>query len=324
MSLIPVTAFPRSLLATLFLTNNIPITSLQADPRILYSAFIPDEHYPQSPTDTTKLPVLLAIHGTSRTHHRHIEAWHDFALSHRCAIVAPIFPCLLSSPVDIDGYHYLGKPPPRNSNAYDKILDSAIEVPRLYSNAKNSELRYDLLLLKLLDEISIRWPSIDTTRIFLTGFSGGAQFVHRFMYLHPERLLAVNIGAPGNVTPLDFTKPWPRGLKNIEDIFGKPVDIEKLKTLPIMVSVGAEDTVSKIAKARRVLMGNTGSGEEPQKSRVKKASDLAEQWLGVGLNVELKVVSGARHEMEKVNEVVKSFMVKQVERLWQEQIDGSC
>ncbi|KAK9234061.1 hypothetical protein V1525DRAFT_414306 [Lipomyces kononenkoae] len=72
-------------------------------------------------------------------------------------------------------------------------------------------MRYDLLLLAILDEVSLRCPAIDTSKVLLTGFSGGGQFVHRFTYLHPERLLAVNVGAPGSVTYLDDNRPWADG-----------------------------------------------------------------------------------------------------------------
>ena len=40
------------------------------------------------------------------------------------------------------------------------------------------------------------------------GFSGGAQFAHRFLYIHPGRLRAVSLGAPGLVTMLDETRAW--------------------------------------------------------------------------------------------------------------------
>lgn len=145
--LIPVTAFPRELCRTLFLTNEIPISALQADPRILYAAFIPDEHYPQLPNDPIKLPLLVAVHGTGRRHNRYIDVWREFAIKNRCAIVAPIFPCLVASPTDADGYHYLGRPPTPDSPVYEKILKSKVEVPKVYAKVDNRDVRYDLLLL---------------------------------------------------------------------------------------------------------------------------------------------------------------------------------
>ena len=96
MQLIPITAFPRELYPIVFLTNDVPNSTIQADQRFLYAAFIPDKHYPQSPTSSTKLPLLVVIHGTNRRNDRCLDAWRDFALNNRCAVVAPLFPCLVS------------------------------------------------------------------------------------------------------------------------------------------------------------------------------------------------------------------------------------
>jgi pimeloyl-ACP methyl ester carboxylesterase len=319
MTLIPVTAFPRNLWHSFYLIGQIPTSTLQADPRILYAAFIPDEHYPQSLNDQTKLPLLVAIHGTGRRHTRSIDAWREFALEHRCAVVAPLFPCLLSGPADLDGYHYLGRPPARDFSALDAMLNSKVEVPEVYAKAGNSDVRYDLLLLSLLDEVAIRWPAIDTSKVFLAGFSGGGQFAHRFMYLHPERLLAASLGAPGSATPLDFEKAWPAGLKDIKEIFGKNVDVEALRQLPIIASVGAEDKASTGSSLRDLL---EGSGLESEKggteTRVQNLTGLVEQWRNQLLKVEFEIVPGVKHDMEKVNTAVLPFMARQLQKYWKE------
>ena len=314
MSLIPVTAFPRGSCSTLFQTNDVPNSSLQADPRVLYAAFVPDEHYPQSPSDPTRLPLLVAVHGTGRHNNRYLDTWREFGINNRCCIVAPLFPCLVTSATDIDGYHYLGRQPASSSSVYEKIMESKVEVPKIYAKVDGPDVRYDLLLLAILDEVAIRWPAIDTSKILMTGFSGGGQFVHRFMYLHPDRLLAVNVGAPGSVTHLNIERPWPAGIQDVEDVFGQCVDVEAIGRLPIMVSVGGEDKIENVSKARRLIKGDSfGSEEEVNKTRVQKATELVEQWRRLSLNVEFEVVPGAKHEMGKVNVVVEPFMKRQVD-----------
>ena len=55
------------------------------------------------------------------------------------------------------------------------------------------------MILSMIDELAGRFP-IDTDKIYLYGWSGGGQFVHRFLYVHLERLVAVVIGASGRPT----------------------------------------------------------------------------------------------------------------------------
>lgn len=72
--------------------------------------------------------------------------------------------------------------------------------------------RYDSILLDMIDCVAAEWGSVDTRTFAIVGFSGGGQFVHRFFYLYPERVHAVSIGAPGRATPL-VDKPWPEGIR---------------------------------------------------------------------------------------------------------------
>ncbi|MCJ1232679.1 hypothetical protein MMC14_000632 [Varicellaria rhodocarpa] len=163
----------------------------------------------------------------------------------------------------------------------------------------------------MLDEISIRRPAIDTSKIYLSGFSGCGQYVHRFMYLHPERLQAVSVSAPGNVTALDFDKPWPAGLADAETIFGVRVDVDALKRLPIVVAVGGEDKTGNVSKVRRLIKGDAyGDEEEVNKTRVQRLTESVEQWRRLSMNVEFEVVPGVKHEMEKINVAVEPFMTR--------------
>ena len=314
MELLPVSSFPRKLLPSIYQTNDVPHCAIQADPRFSYSAFIPDEHYPQSPAQSSKLPVLVAVHGTSRRSHRNLAAWREFALENRCAIFAPLFPCLVSGPTDIDGYHYLGKPPRPDSATWDAMIQSRVPVPKVFAQVDNREVRHDLLLLAMLDEISIRWPALDTSRVFLTGFSGGGQFVSRFMLFHPTRLLAVAIGAPGSVTALDFNKPWPAGMADVESICGIGVDMNALKALPIIAAVGGEDTDGMASKVRRFIKDD--AKEELDKTRVQRLANQVEQWRSLSMDVEFEVVPEAKHEMEKVNVAFEKFMTKHIKEYW--------
>lgn len=325
MPIIPITALPRAMAPTVFMTNSIPTSSLQSDPRFQYAAFIPDTHYPSHSDTTTKLPVLVTIHGTSRTHLRYMNIWQDFATTHRCAIIAPLFPTMVSGPLDIDGYHYLGQPPAMDPRMTGKLLKAAIAVPGEQPSQVNpsTKVRHDLVLLQMLDEVSLRWPALDTSKFLLAGFSGGAQFAHLFLCLHAERLLAVSIGAPGRLTALDPQRDWPEGVGNVRDVFEKDVDVEAIKKVAVLACVGAEDGgvsdgAGGKAKARLEVKGEVyGSEEKIGLTRVDRLREMVDEWKQVPLDVEFQVVSGAKHEMEKVHVVVEPFMVTHVQKWWQ-------
>lgn len=82
---------------------------------------------------------------------------------------------------------------------------------------------------------------IDTRRFCLHGFSGGGQFTHRFFYLHPRRLSAVSIGAPGRVTPAGPSQPWWLGTDGFAEVFGRDPDIESMRAVPVQMVVGDRD-----------------------------------------------------------------------------------
>lgn len=57
----------------------------------------------------------------------------------------------------------------------------------------------DERLLAILNELADEIPIEE--RVFLVGFSGGAQFVHRFAFRHPERVLGVSAMSAGQYDP---------------------------------------------------------------------------------------------------------------------------
>lgn len=63
------------------------------------------------------------------------------------------------------------------------------------------------------------------------GFSYGAQFVLRFTYFHAERVKSICVAAPGNITYLCRTLPFPSGVSNFEELFGKSVDLHALQQI---------------------------------------------------------------------------------------------
>ncbi|KAK5043541.1 hypothetical protein LTR84_011443 [Exophiala bonariae] len=322
MSVIPVTAFIRSAFESLALTGQLLPTVLQADPRITYTGYIPEAHYPQENDTITSLPLLVAVHTTGRAGDRIIEQWKDFADANKVALITPLFPAFLQGPLDQDAYHFLGRPPPWAGEPAGSWLSKAISIPggsqvTITPNDPEIDLRLDLLLLNLVKEVGERWPAIETDKFFLSGFSGGGQFSHRFFYLHPEKLEAVYVGAPGSTTQWNFTQNWPTGLQNWEDIFHKSLDVEKLRAVPVFGAVGSNDIVNDGLRLRKHVSGSDfGTDEETNRTRVSRLTTLVEGWQEAGFNASYTVVEGPGHEMERVNPPVEEWLRTQIHSWW--------
>ena len=106
--------------------------------------------------------------------------------------------------------------------------------------------RADLALIALMQEL--RTQGVWKTRQFeLSGFSGGAQFAHRFAMLHPQMISRLTVASAGWYTFPD-TAPFPYGLSARRD---RPdpwsaVDEQKIArflAIPTQVCVGADDNL---------------------------------------------------------------------------------
>ena len=80
--------------------------------------------------------------------------------------------------------------------------------------------REDKKLIEIIEEVEKKF-SIDQGNIFLVGFSGGAQFVHRFAFKHPGYLKAACIMSAGD--------------------YDVPPDSLEAKKIKYFVAVGEED-----------------------------------------------------------------------------------
>lgn len=306
---------PARFLETAMLIGSTPLKALNSDPRVSYNLYIPPSHYNPDPNRISstegegshpsytlpRIPLIVSIHGTGRDAGSCRRRLIPLAESHRCAILAPLFPAGLDDELDLDSY---------------KLL-------------RSKKLRSDLALLDIIAEVAIRYPGIETERFFLVGFSGGGQFVHRFLYVHPERVTAASIGAPGRVTRFDKTKKWPQGVADLGDVFGKNGDtemnVEMLKKVKaIQMIVGGDDTevpgndfnewISKMKGERPECM--PGTLESMRISRVETLKRLYEEWRSLGISLRVVVVAGVKHDSNGVQPAVERFLQPLLKEWW--------
>jgi poly(3-hydroxybutyrate) depolymerase len=296
---------PAQFLEASFLIGHVPQMALQSDLRISYSLYIPPEPYKSlaaSPDDgnTKQLPLLVNIHGTRRNLSAIYGDLKTFADSIPCAVLQPLFPAGIEGPNDIDSYKKL----------------------------RSKSLSFDLVLLSILDEVGTRWPHIDTKKIFLMGFSGGGQFAQRFLYVHPERLSAVSIGAPGKVTLLDDQETWPKGIKNVQHVFDRSIDLSLITAVDIHMVVGSKDTGAhggndfkqwqeemkkKVSKAKDIgseqeaaLTRNIDTSETGQ-GRLGTLQNVQKLWKDQGIKAHLDIVDVVGHSADGVRGCVLDF-----------------
>jgi len=155
-----------------------------------------------------------------------------------------------------------------------------------YKLIRYNTTNYGEILLELVAFVTREWGDIDEGPFHLSGFSGGAQFAHRFWYLHPEQVASLAIAAPGACTLLDRTLPWPRGVKD------EHVDIDRLEQTSVTVVVGDRDV---------------GDGQ----SRIQVAHSLQRSMHDSGLHVgEVVMVKGAGHEESDLQVTLEQWFQK--------------
>jgi pimeloyl-ACP methyl ester carboxylesterase len=161
----------------------------------------------------TGAPLLVCVHGYTRQPLDHLQAFAPAAAAAGFALLLPLF--------RDSGPHRM----------YQQLLH-----PRRGT-------RSDRALLQAIDALPA-WHGIDTARVHLFGYSGGAQFVHRLAMLHPQRVASLGIGAAGWYTWPDHAQAWPQGLDNAPDGSLAASDIDGFLRLPIALWVGERDNAA--------------------------------------------------------------------------------
>ncbi|KAF5388785.1 hypothetical protein D9757_005676 [Collybiopsis confluens] len=240
------------------------------DPRFSFSIYIPD-------SAKTRLPLVVVVHGISREVDGYMEGMRSLCEQHACALLCPLFP--------------EGVPNPKHKNSYKE----------LYS----SKTRFDTILLSIIDQAAQSWE-LYTEQFYLHGFSGGGQFVHRFMYLHPDRLAAVSIGAPGRLTAPDLQSPWPEGIADVQQVFALPeIQFDKMASIPVQFVIGERDVKTSMIEG---MKDPTKFEMEAGQTRMERIRWLKAAWETVGIASELTVVSGAGHDGLKCLSAVTEWL----------------
>jgi hypothetical protein len=260
--------------AVLYDLGSTTVYACKRDPRFAYALYAPHEVTSRS----NDVELVVVVHGTGRQFMQYRDAFAPFGRWNRCIVLCPLFPVGVLG----DG----------NRNGFKRLVEG--------------DIRYDEILLQMVAEVGERYGK-SFGKFALSGYSGGGQYVHRFAYVHPERLWAASIGAPGNVTVLDDSKSWWLGVRDFERHFGKPFDLDALRRVPVQMVVGKADLETWEITVREdsplYMPGiNDAGATRPQRLRTLQASFEA-----AGIRVRFDELENVAHNGMQVVEAVQDF-----------------
>jgi pimeloyl-ACP methyl ester carboxylesterase len=225
-----------------------------------YLAYVPETAGPRA-------PVLVTVHGLSRNagdHARRFAPWCD---RYGVVLAAPIF-----APGLHDDYQRLGRS--GRGRRADLALDAVLEDLAAASGAS-------------------------TARIHLFGFSGGAQFAHRYAMAHPQRVARAAVAAAGWYTFPDESTVYPYGIAPSPDARHLRFEPRQFLRVPIAVLVGARDTGDRNLRLDRRLDRQQGTTRVERARRWAAAMQAAARAQGLEPLVTFEEVPDMDHSFAR-------------------------
>lgn len=248
------------------------------DQRFSYCAYVPQDY---DEDGDKEYPLAVIVHGTERAMLAYRDGFADFAEENGVIVLAPLFAANICFPGDLSSYKML----------------------------RHEDLHYDAVMLDMIEEMRERYR-IRGDRVMMYGFSGGGHFTHRFMYLHPERLMAASIGAPGVVTLLDFDHDFWVGVRDFEKAYGKKINLDAMRRVAVQMLIGGDDLETweiTITKDDPWWMEGADLAGANRNDRMRSLKASFERH---GIPVQLDVVPGISHDDRPMIFKVKEFFAQ--------------
>ena len=211
-------------------SGRVLLRVLRADPVQEYLVYVPR-------SGAVDAPVFASVHGISRNAFEQARIFAPFCEQFGVVMVVPRF---------ARGQHHY----------YQRLGHGGRGV------------RADMVLNQILLELT-SLTGADTTQIYLFGYSGGAQFAHRYLMAHPHRVVRAVVASAGWYTFPDHRQRYPYGIRSTRSLPGISFNPEAFLHVPVDVLVGARDVGS--AKLR--------STERIDKQQGRTRVDRARNWV---------------------------------------------
>lgn len=215
--------------------------------------------------DPEALP-LVTVHGISRGADEHLEAFAPWAERSGRVLIAPLFS-------------------EAQCRRYQKVVVDRCQADRA--------------LFATLREVS-EATGVEVDRFDLFGFSGGAQFAHRFALMHPERVARLAVSSAGWYTLPDTLDAYPYGLAPGPRAARRfQPKLEAFLEIPTLVTVGERDVErdSALRKEERVDQ-RQGLTRVERAARWSQALRRAATRTGVAAEIRFRSLPRCGHAFE--------------------------
>lgn len=237
-------------------SGRILVRAVRRLPAQEYLLYLPTNRNPDT-------PVLVSVHGISRNATRQAKRLIPICEKHGAVLVVPFF---------------------------DK--DMHPDYQRLGRHGRG--VRADVALHGCLEEVSTLTET-DVAEIMLIGFSGGAQFAHRYALAHPHRVRSAVVVAPGWYTFPDPTDRYPYGIRAAGGLPNVDFNPEQFLRAPIHVLVGLDDVGSKNLRVTERTNAQQGSTRLERARNWVAAMRAAASAYGMESRVSLTELEGVDH-----------------------------
>jgi pimeloyl-ACP methyl ester carboxylesterase len=156
--------------------------------------------------------------------------------------------------------------------------------------------RADAALDAVVEEVAMR-TGCKASSFHMFGFSGGAQFAHRYTLAHPHRVNRLVVVGSGWYTFPDPRARFPYGIRRSPELPGVRFDPEEFLRVPITVMVGERDT-----ETPQSLRNSPRVNRQQGRTRVERAKRWVEamreaaQIRGLDPLVTLETIPNGQHD----------------------------
>lgn len=241
--------------------GEVVVRALRTDPSLEYLVYFPKSGSYES-------PVLAYIHGLSGNFREQAQAFISYCESYGIILVAPHF-----SEEQHADYQRLGR----------------------LGRGK----RADMFLNSCLAEVT-SLIGVDTTQINLLGYSGGAQFVHRYLMAHPKRVSRAVVVAAGWYTFPDTQLKFPYGIRSSRKLPGVIFNPEAFLRVPITVLVGDQDVDLNGLRSNSQLDEQQGKNRMQRARKWVAAMRSAADAYGIEPYVSYSTIPGVGHAFSRL------------------------
>ena len=159
-------------------------------------------------------------------------------------------------------------------------------------------LRADRYFDACLEDVTARYD-LKTEKFLLIGYSGGAQFGHRYAMVHPHRVTRLIAIAAGWYTYPDAAISYPHGLATAGKLRAVSINPEVFLRIPMNVLVGANDLDSVNLRRNSRLDKQQGKDRVERARRWVLAMRMAARLYRVDVDISYQEVPGIGHSFEQ-------------------------